>query len=105
MLIGGGGERKTLRIVAQHADIWHSLSDADTLRHKLRVLGEWCDRVGRDASEIEVGVTVSSPRSSSDHAELDELHAMGVRVFQGRAMGPHDLDSARRLLRWRDTTT
>lgn len=105
VLIGGGGERKTLRIVAEHADIWHSLSDADTLCHKLRVLGEWCDRVGRDASEIEVGVTVSFPRSSSDHAELDQLHAMGVRVFQGRAMGPHDLDGARRLLRWRDTIT
>ena len=68
------------------------------------MLDSWCDRVDRDLSEIEVGVTVSAPRSSSDHAELDELHAMGVRVFQGRAMGPHDIDGVRRLLRWRDPT-
>jgi probable F420-dependent oxidoreductase len=105
VLIGGAGERKTLRIVAQHADIWHSLSDAATLRHKLGVLGDWCDRVGRDPDEIEVGVTVSNPRAVSDYTRLDELHAMGVRIFQGRAMGLPDLDGVRRLLRWRDAAT
>jgi alkanesulfonate monooxygenase SsuD/methylene tetrahydromethanopterin reductase-like flavin-dependent oxidoreductase (luciferase family) len=105
VLIGGAGERKTLRIVAQHADIWHSLSDAVTLRRKLGVLGDWCDRVGRDPDEIEVGVTVSDPRVASDYTRLDELYAMGVRIFQGRAMGMRDLDGVRRLLRWRDAAT
>lgn len=105
VLIGGGGERKTLRIVAEHADIWHSLSDIDALRHKMSVLGGWCERVGRDPDEIEVAVTVDSPRSPSHYAELDGLHASGVRIFQGRAMGPHDLEGVRRLLRWRDTMT
>ena len=46
--IGGGGERKTLRIVAQHADIWHGFGDAETIAHKHRVLDDWCARVGRD---------------------------------------------------------
>ena len=103
VLVGGGGEKKTLRIVAQHADIWHSLSDSRTLRHTFGVLGDWCGRVGRDPGDIEVGVTVSAPRSAADHAELDELHALGVRLFQGRATGPGDLDGVRRLLRRRDS--
>lgn len=105
VLIGGGGEKKTLRIVAEHADIWHSLSDATTLRHKLGVLGEWCARVGRDPAEIEVAVTVDAPSGPQGHARLDELHRLGVRVFQGRAMGLHDLDGVRKLLRWRDNNT
>ncbi|PRY19814.1 LLM class F420-dependent oxidoreductase [Pseudosporangium ferrugineum] len=103
VLVGGGGERKTLRIVAEHADIWHSMSDAATLRRKLGVLEDWCRRVGRNADEIEVGVTVSGPWGVTGHAALDEFHAMGVRIFQGGARGRRDLDGVRRLLRWRDS--
>ncbi len=51
ILIGGGGEKKTLRIVAQHADIWHSFSDAPTLERKLG-LAEHGQAVGRDMSEV-----------------------------------------------------
>ncbi len=56
MLIGGGGVRKTLRLVARHADIWHSFGDADEVRRKTAVLDEWCEREGRDRSEIELSV-------------------------------------------------
>src|SRR5207237_403018 len=53
ILIGGGGEKVTLRITAQHADIWHGFGDLDTLAHKRDVLDAWCEKVGRDPSEIE----------------------------------------------------
>jgi probable F420-dependent oxidoreductase len=53
LLIGGGGERKTLRLVAEHADIWHGFGDVDALRHKNAVLDRWCAEVGRDPAEIE----------------------------------------------------
>ena len=53
LLIGGGGERKTLQTVARYADIWNIGGDLDEVRHKEAVLREWCDRVGRDEGQIE----------------------------------------------------
>ena len=52
MLIGGGGERKTLRLVAEHADACNLFGDVATVRHKLEVLQRHCDDVGRDRAEI-----------------------------------------------------
>ncbi len=100
VLIGGGGERKTLRIVAEHADIWHSFSDADELRHKLDVLGSWCERVERDPSEITVSV---EPGRGASDARLGEFHALGARLFTMQITAPrYDWDQVRRLLAWRD---
>lgn len=53
ILIGGDGEKKTLRLVAQYADIWNSMAnDADELKHKIEVLNRHCDTVGRDPCAI-----------------------------------------------------
>jgi len=53
ILIGGGGERKTLRLVAQYADVWNSTdSEIDVLTHKIDVLTRHCETVGRDVAEI-----------------------------------------------------
>ena len=52
ILIGGGGERKTLRTVARYADYWHGHGTPDIIRHKLAVLAQHCADVGRDPSEI-----------------------------------------------------
>src|SRR3712207_1443620 len=52
VLIGGGGEKKTLRLAAKYADISHSFSDTSILKHKLDVLGEHCANIGRDPNEI-----------------------------------------------------
>ena len=53
IMIGGGGERKTLRIVAQYADIWNVFGMPDTVAHKDDVLREHCAAVGRDPGSIE----------------------------------------------------
>lgn len=55
ILIGGGGEKKTLRLVAQYADACNLFArmGTDTVRHKLDVLKQHCDDVGRDYDEIE----------------------------------------------------
>ena len=52
ILIGGGGEKKTLRLVARYADMWNGFGDPDTIRHKIQVLADHCADVGRDLSEI-----------------------------------------------------
>ena len=53
IMIGGGGERKTLRIVAEHADIWNVFGLPETVAHKSAVLDEHCAAVGRDPRAIE----------------------------------------------------
>lgn len=54
ILIGGGGEKRTLRIAAQYADEWNAWTSPDVLAHKLSVLGQHCDAIGRDRAEIKV---------------------------------------------------
>ncbi|HET7686515.1 MAG TPA: LLM class flavin-dependent oxidoreductase [Candidatus Limnocylindria bacterium] len=56
IMIGGSGERKTLRSVAKSADMWNAMGSVDKLRHKLSVLRTHCDTVGRDVAEIELTV-------------------------------------------------
>jgi F420-dependent oxidoreductase-like protein len=53
IMIGGGGEQKTLRLVAQYADATNQFGDATRLRHKYAVLREHCERLGRPYEEIE----------------------------------------------------
>jgi F420-dependent oxidoreductase-like protein len=52
VLIGGSGERKTLRLVAQYGDACNLFGSPDVVRHKLAVLDDWCAKVGRDPAEI-----------------------------------------------------
>lgn len=52
IMVGGGGEKRTLRLVAQYADACNVNGDLDTVRHKLEVLRKHCDDVGRDPAEV-----------------------------------------------------
>jgi alkanesulfonate monooxygenase SsuD/methylene tetrahydromethanopterin reductase-like flavin-dependent oxidoreductase (luciferase family) len=54
IMIGGSGERKTLRLVAQYADACNIFGAPDEVAHKVDVLRRHCDDVGRDPNEIEV---------------------------------------------------
>jgi F420-dependent oxidoreductase-like protein len=96
ILIGGGGEKKTLRFVAKYADACN-LFGGPEVAHKLEVLREHCDREGRDYDEIEKTVTVNL--DIGDHGELVEplienlrgLAALGVTVGHGSCRNVWDL--------------
>jgi len=98
VLIGGGGERKTLKYVAQHASIWHAFGGLDTLTHKSAVLAEHCRTAGRDPREIERSTNV--PRDQEAAAKLVEA---GITMFIISASGPdYDLSSVASWVAWRD---
>jgi probable F420-dependent oxidoreductase len=101
VLIGGGGEKKTLRIVAEHADIWHSFSDLATFRRKSQILAGHCADVGRDPAEIEH--SVGAPRGEPAQVGPPLLEA-GASLFTVSVSGPsYDLGPLRRWLAWRET--
>lgn len=100
VLIGGSGEKKTLRIVAKHADIWHSFANPETLKRKLDILAAHGAEVGRDISQIEI----SNELRGRDATVADELHALGVTLFTLGISGPdHDLTTVKKWLAWRDS--
>jgi alkanesulfonate monooxygenase SsuD/methylene tetrahydromethanopterin reductase-like flavin-dependent oxidoreductase (luciferase family) len=80
LLIGGGGERKTLRIVARYADACNVGGGFDNVKHKDEVLRRHCAEVGRDEAEIErtVGAGVVVIRDTEAEARR-VLEAMFVR--------------------------
>jgi probable F420-dependent oxidoreductase len=102
ILIGGGGEKVTLRIVAEHADIWHGFYTSrkpDEYAHKNRVLNDWCARVGRDPVAIERSVGVD-PQKIETAGRLVESGAQQVTLgFNGP---DYDLTVVADWLAWRD---
>jgi F420-dependent oxidoreductase-like protein len=91
ILIGGSGERKTLRLVATYADACNIFGDAATLPHKLEVLRRHCDDVGRDPNEIEVTTLVMVPDDAHPDTivrQAEELSAVGVHTIMARSTGP-----------------
>ena len=98
IMIGGGGEKVTLRLTAQYADIWNGFGNAEMLAHKNRVLDDWCAKFGRDPKEIERSTLLMAPN------ELDELDAMyeaGITHFILGMGTPFAPELLQRLLDWR----
>ena len=52
LLVGGGGEKRTLRIAAKYADHWNCWAGPETMKRKIQVLKEHCAAIGRDAATI-----------------------------------------------------
>jgi F420-dependent oxidoreductase-like protein len=78
IMVGGSGEKKTLRMVAQYADASNFFGDPERLRHLVGVLEDHCERLGRDPAEItktRLGTVVIAPTHDEAEAKLDALRA------------------------------
>jgi alkanesulfonate monooxygenase SsuD/methylene tetrahydromethanopterin reductase-like flavin-dependent oxidoreductase (luciferase family) len=96
LLIGGGGEKKTLRIVARYADACNLGGGFDNVKRKDDILRQHCAEVGRDESEIErtAGMGVCIIRDDQAEAErvLDEIFRRngGADPWKSQLVGTPD---------------
>lgn len=92
IVVGGGGEKRTLRVVAKHADEWNGEASPSQIAHKVAVLHQHCREVGRDPAEIEIGVLLRTELQAEStyqtwvrqgspfiHQERERLSAEGYR--------------------------
>ncbi|CAA9269459.1 MAG: hypothetical protein AVDCRST_MAG77-3119 [uncultured Chloroflexi bacterium] len=121
ILIGGGGEQLTLRVVARHADIWHGFGDLDTLKRKIALIDDYAREYKRDPASIakstNVAIWVGDPSSvpaqaaggrgggrppiagtpEQIEAKLREYVDAGITYFIVGSQGGVHLDNWRRI--------
>ena len=99
ILIGGGGEKVVLRLVAEHAQMWNGSAPPDEFAHKSAILDEWCKRVGRAPKEIErtANVGPTTPKL------VDEWLRAGLQHFVVRLAQPFDTKALAKLIKLRDS--
>jgi F420-dependent oxidoreductase-like protein len=101
IMIGGGGEQKTLRLVAQYADATNQFGDPARLLHKFAVLREHCERLGRPYDEIErstlQGVDVDRETAAETVDRFGALGEAGAQHIIFSVRGVHDTSKLERL--------
>jgi F420-dependent oxidoreductase-like protein len=90
IMVAGAGEKRTLRISAQYADIINVLGTPETVRHKIAVLHRHCQDVGREPAEIEVSVDLPYIMTSRGEADAAR-HALASRLGANVHIPPEDL--------------
>ena len=105
IMIGGGGERKTLRIVAQYADATNVFGGPTAIHHKYEVLRQHCEEIGRDPAEIErstlqgINLAAESPAQTVDRfGELSDAGAQHIIVSVRGVEDPSQLETIGRDL-------
>jgi probable F420-dependent oxidoreductase len=94
ILIGGGGEKVTLRLVAEYADMFNTFGPPENYRHKNDVLNRWCEKTGRDPQAIERTVSFGSDGVGREQEFLDA----GAEHFILGMGAPFDFGPLERLL-------
>ena len=102
ILIGGGGEKKTLRLVAQYADACNLFaSDVETVAHKIDLLKRHCDDLGRDFSEIQITMMGPAAHAAQDPdaflRSMEEYSALSISLVELANVGPDSVGFVRGL--------
>ncbi|NWG19988.1 MAG: LLM class F420-dependent oxidoreductase [Chloroflexi bacterium] len=98
ILIGGGGEKVTLKLTAQYADLWNGFGPPETFRRKNQVLDGWCRELGRDPVSIERTAAIGG-------GDLDHLDAFIEAGATHLILGlgePWNFQAVERLVAWRE---
>jgi len=98
ILIGGGGEKKTLRMVAQYADLWNLVGTPQEFKHKNKILDKWCHELDRDPSEVERTVVITDLKLVDNLDDYAEAGATHMILGLGE---PWDLNSVEKALTWK----
>ncbi|MEZ5218365.1 MAG: LLM class F420-dependent oxidoreductase [Ilumatobacteraceae bacterium] len=98
ILVGGSGEKVTLKLTAQYADAWNTFGPPENFAHKNSVLDRWCAELGRDPEAIERTVAVDG-KDVADMGRYLDAGATHVIVMVG---APFDLAPLESLVAQRD---
>ena len=94
IMVGGGGEKRTLRLVAQYADMCNFFGDAEMIRHKIDVLQRHCKDVGRDPTEVTISRLASLFLTGSEEETRQTrefvIGAAGAEAAGGFNIGQED---------------
>ena len=102
LLIASMGEQIGMRIVAEHANMWHGYGLPDQVRHKVEVLKRLCDEAGRDIREIELTTFYNPHILGEADSDPNVYLGMGIRHISTVTQGPDwDFSVLRELLAWR----
>lgn len=97
IVIGGGGEKMTLKMVAEHATMWNYFGTPEQMAHKISVLESWCAKIGRDSNEIEKTLLLTDLEPL---AKVEQYLEVGVTHFILGMSTPFDFSSVDKLLAW-----
>lgn len=94
VMIGGGGEKVTLRLVAEHAQLWNGFGPVETFARKNQILTDWCEKVGRDPGAVERTVLIDE----DEFGDIDAfLEAGATHIIYGTE-APFEMAPLERLL-------
>jgi alkanesulfonate monooxygenase SsuD/methylene tetrahydromethanopterin reductase-like flavin-dependent oxidoreductase (luciferase family) len=94
-MIGGGGERVTLKLTAQYADVWNTFPPVDNYRRKSAILTEWCQKLGRDPRAVERTCSING----GQYEEVEELLEAGAEHLIIRGVQPFPMQPVEELLK------
>jgi probable F420-dependent oxidoreductase len=99
LMIGGEGEKVTLRLTAQYATLWNGFGPPETWQRKNGILTEWCQKLGRNPAEITRTVTIDAEDALRDIDGFASAGATHMIIGMGQ---PWDFKLVEQLVKWRD---